>query len=180
MPIINVRHYRNNRWKRKVKNNNRKKPRSSANYSESVRAKWFCCAFRLSFVQWICKPSLIFTSNLELASSIIKYSIKEQILLQLKNKKWHFIGSTLNITIITLIDRNVQNSNNGDGGSDDFNNYDGDIDNEIEDGKDNDDGDTTDDGGDDEKFGDDGCANYPGDDNDDDRDADDDGGNDEK
>ena len=36
-------------------------------YSERVRAKWFCCAFKLGFLQLICKASLIFKSNLELA-----------------------------------------------------------------------------------------------------------------
>ena len=40
-------------------------------YSERVRAKWFCCAFKLGFLQLICKASLIFKSNLELALSII-------------------------------------------------------------------------------------------------------------
>ena len=40
-------------------------------YSEMVRAKWFCCAFKLGFLQLICKASLIFKSNLELALSII-------------------------------------------------------------------------------------------------------------
>ena len=53
------------------KNKDRKKQRSGASYSESVRAKWFCCAFKLGFVQLICKASLIFKSNLELALSII-------------------------------------------------------------------------------------------------------------
>ena len=38
---------------------------SGASYSENVRAKWFCCAFKLGFVQVICKASLIFKSNLE-------------------------------------------------------------------------------------------------------------------
>ena len=37
----------------------RKKQRSGASYNESVRAKWFCCAFKLGFVQLICKASLI-------------------------------------------------------------------------------------------------------------------------
>ena len=36
-----------------------------------VRAKWFCCAFKLGFLQLICKASLIFKSNLELALTII-------------------------------------------------------------------------------------------------------------
>ena len=35
-----------------------------------MRAKWFCWAFKLGFVQLICKASLIFKSNLELALSI--------------------------------------------------------------------------------------------------------------
>ena len=39
-------------------------------YSEKVRAKWFCCAFKLGFLQLICKASLVFKSNLELALSI--------------------------------------------------------------------------------------------------------------
>ena len=39
----------------------------STNYSERVRPKWFCCAFKLGFHQLICKVSLIFKLNLELA-----------------------------------------------------------------------------------------------------------------
>ena len=64
------------------KNKDRKKERSGANYSESVRAKWFCCAFKLGFVQLICKVSLIFKSNLELALSII---LKERELYESKH-----------------------------------------------------------------------------------------------
>ena len=50
-----------------------KKERSKWNrgYRERVGAKWFCCAFKLGFVQLICKGSLIFKSNIELALSII-------------------------------------------------------------------------------------------------------------
>ena len=40
-------------------------------YSKKVRAKLFCCAFKLGFLQLICKASLIFKWNLELALSII-------------------------------------------------------------------------------------------------------------
>ena len=40
-------------------------------YSGSVRAKWFCCAFTLGFLQLICKASLIFKSNLELVLSVV-------------------------------------------------------------------------------------------------------------
>ena len=46
-----------------------------------------------------------------------------------------------------MIDRNIQNTNNGDDGSEDFEN-DGDVDNEAGDDKDNG-GNTNDDGGDD-------------------------------
>ena len=35
------------------------------------KSKWFCCAFKLGFVQLICKSSLISKSNLESALSII-------------------------------------------------------------------------------------------------------------
>ena len=55
----------------KQKKQHRKSQRSGARYSESVRAKWFCCAFKLGFVELICKTSLILKSNLELALSII-------------------------------------------------------------------------------------------------------------
>ena len=50
-----------------------KAERSNGNrsYSERVRAKWFCCAFKLGFLQLIYKASLIFKSNLELALWII-------------------------------------------------------------------------------------------------------------
>ena len=40
-------------------------------YSEWVRAKRYCCALNLGFLQLICKASLICKSNLELALSII-------------------------------------------------------------------------------------------------------------
>ena len=62
--------------KKQTKNNKRKtnkdrKEKGSRSYSERVRAKGFCCAFKLGFLQLICKASLIFKSNLELALSII-------------------------------------------------------------------------------------------------------------
>ena len=53
------------------KSKDRKKWRGDASYSESVRAKWFSCAFKLGFIQIMYKASLIFKSNLELALSII-------------------------------------------------------------------------------------------------------------
>ena len=81
MPIINVRHTGNNRSKKKTKKTKQKKQkqrqkeekkkRSGASYNENVRGKWFRCAFKLGFVESICKASLIFKSNLESALLII-------------------------------------------------------------------------------------------------------------
>ena len=48
-----------------------KRANGEKRYSERVRAKWFCCACKLGFLQLICKASLIFKLNLELALSII-------------------------------------------------------------------------------------------------------------
>ena len=47
-----------------------------------VAAKWFCCAFKLDFIQLICQGSLIFKPNLELALSII---LKERELYKSKH-----------------------------------------------------------------------------------------------
>ena len=43
------------------------KSKGNRSYSERVRAKLFFCAFTLGFLQLICKDSLIFKTNLELA-----------------------------------------------------------------------------------------------------------------
>ena len=56
---------------KKKKKQRQKRTRGDRTYSERVRAKWFCCAFKLDFLQLICKASLIFKSNLELALPII-------------------------------------------------------------------------------------------------------------
>ena len=54
--------------KNQTKTENNKGDRS---YGEWVRAKWFCCTFKLDFLQLICTASFIFKSNLELPISII-------------------------------------------------------------------------------------------------------------
>ena len=56
---------------KKKKNKDRKEKEDREAFSERVRAKWFCCAFKLGFLQLICQVSLIVNSNLELALSII-------------------------------------------------------------------------------------------------------------
>ena len=55
----------------KQTNKDRKEQGGDRSYSERVRAKWFCCAFNLGFLQLKCKTSLIFKSNLEVALWII-------------------------------------------------------------------------------------------------------------
>ena len=56
---------------RKERQKKTQRSKGNRSYNERVRAKWFCCAFKLGFLQLICKASLIFKSNLELALSII-------------------------------------------------------------------------------------------------------------
>ena len=55
----------------KEKQTKTERSKGNRSYSERVRAKWFCCAFKFGFLQLICKLSLIFKSNLELALLII-------------------------------------------------------------------------------------------------------------
>ena len=76
MPIISVKDNENNRWKRNPKTKTittttTKQNKGDGSYSERVRDKWFCWAFKLGFLELICKAFLIFKSNLELALSII-------------------------------------------------------------------------------------------------------------
>ena len=75
---------KNNRWKGNAKQQqqqqqqkDKKEKEGDRSYSERVRAKWFCCAFKLGFLQLICKASLTFKSKLELALSII---LKERVI----------------------------------------------------------------------------------------------------
>ena len=71
MLIISARDNKNNRQKREAaKTKTERNKRGNTNYSESVRPTWFCCAFKLGFLQVICQASLIFKSNLGLALSI--------------------------------------------------------------------------------------------------------------
>ena len=68
MKTIDERELQRTKKEKQTKTERKKRNRS---YSERMRAKWFCCAFKLGFLQLICKTSLIFKSNLELALSII-------------------------------------------------------------------------------------------------------------
>ena len=67
---------------RETQKKKRKQKKGDGSYSERVRDKWFCWAFKLGFLQLICKASLIFKSNLELALSVI---LKERELYESKH-----------------------------------------------------------------------------------------------
>ena len=98
--------------KKGKKNKDKKKQWSCTSYSESVRAKWFCCAFKLGFLQLICKAFLIFKSNLELALSII---LKERELYESKHvavecrclKIWDLLSFLICSSILVLKWRQV-------------------------------------------------------------------------
>ena len=55
----------------KEKQTKTERSKGNRSYSEMVRAKLFCCAFKLGFLQLICQVSLIFKSDLELALTIV-------------------------------------------------------------------------------------------------------------
>ena len=64
--------------KQTQKKQNIKGQRSDASYSGSVRAKCFCCAFKLGFLELICKASLIFKSNFRV--SLVNYFKTKRII----------------------------------------------------------------------------------------------------
>ena len=88
------------------------KRNGNRSYSERVAAKWFCCAFKLGFLQLICKDSLIFKSNLELALSII---LKQRELYESKHvavecrclKIWDLLSFLICSSILVLKWRQV-------------------------------------------------------------------------
>ena len=58
MLIISARDHENNSWKRNAKKNKEwKEQTGDTSYSETVRDKWFCCAFKVAFLQLIGKVS---------------------------------------------------------------------------------------------------------------------------
>ena len=77
-----------------------------------VRAKWFCCAHKLGFIQLMFKASLIFKSNLELALSII---LKQRELYESKHvaveyrflKIWDLLSFLICSSILVLTWREV-------------------------------------------------------------------------
>ena len=117
MPIISVRGNEKNRWRRNVKKQKTDKQRhektkGDRSYSERLRAIWYCCAFKLRFVQLIGKAVLIFKSILESALSII---LKERELYESKHvavecrclKTWDLLSFLICSSILVLKWRHV-------------------------------------------------------------------------
>ena len=94
------------------KNKDRKEQSGDASYSESMRAKWFCCTFKLAFLQLISEAFFIFKLNLELALSII---LKQRELDESKHvvmgcrclKIWDLISFLICFSILVLKWRQV-------------------------------------------------------------------------
>ena len=93
--------------RRKQKKTKTEKNEGDKGYSERVRVKWFCCAFKLGFLQLICKASLIFKLDLELALSIL---LKERELYESKHvavecwylKIWDLLSFLIGSPILVL------------------------------------------------------------------------------
>ena len=97
---------------KKEKQTETERSRGNGSYNERVRANWFGCAFKLGFLQLICKASLIFKSNLELALSII---LKQRELYESKHvseecrclKIWDLLSFLICSSILVLKWRQV-------------------------------------------------------------------------
>ena len=97
------------KWEKKKKTKREKKKGVTQAIVKgwTVRAKWFCCAFKVGFLQLICKASLIFKLNLELALSII---LKERELCESEHlvvecrclKIWDLLSALICSSILVL------------------------------------------------------------------------------
>ena len=93
--------------KTKQKKEEESKNEGETSYSERMRDKWFCWAFKLNFLQLICQASLIFKWNLELALSSI---LKERELHEPKHVEvecrylriWDFLSFSICSSILVL------------------------------------------------------------------------------
>ena len=85
----------------------KQKRKEKQRHSERVRAKWFCFASKEGFLQLICKASLIFKLNLELALPII---LLERKLYESKHdavecrylRIWHLLSFLIRSLILIL------------------------------------------------------------------------------
>ena len=61
----------------KEKQTKTERSKGKRSYSKRVRAKWFCCTFKLGLLQLICKASLIFTAN-ETITNLMQYELPQE------------------------------------------------------------------------------------------------------
>ena len=93
----------------KEKQTTTERSKGNRSFSERVRTEWFCWAFKLGFLQLICKASLIFKSSLKLAFSII---LKQRDLYESKHvavecrclKIWDFLYFLICSSILVFIE----------------------------------------------------------------------------
>ena len=71
MPIVSVEIMKIIDEREMQKTPKEKQRQKGASGTEAIVMNWFCCEFKLGFLQLICKASIIFKSNLELVLSII-------------------------------------------------------------------------------------------------------------
>ena len=84
------------------------KNKGDRSYSKRVRAKWFCFAFRLGFLQLICKAFLIFKSNLKLTLSIILKQRELYVAMECRCLKiWDLLSFLICSSILVLKWRQV-------------------------------------------------------------------------
>ena len=84
-----------------------KQTKTERSSSERATAKWFCCVFKLGFIQLICKASLNFKPNLQLLLSIILkqtewYESKDVAVECRCLKIWYFLSFLICSSILVL------------------------------------------------------------------------------
>ena len=112
MPMISVEIMKTTDEKKMQKTTKQKQTKTertngNRSYSERVRAKWFRYVFKLGFLLFMCKASLIFKSNLELALSI---TLKQRELYESKHvavecrylKIWFLLSFLICSSILVL------------------------------------------------------------------------------
>ena len=111
MPIISIRDNENNQWKRNAEKKQTEKRKGDKCYSERARAKWFCFAFKLGYLQLICKACLIFKTNLQLDLLIVLerelYDSKHVVLECRYLKIWDLLSFLICSSILVLKWRQV-------------------------------------------------------------------------
>ena len=114
MPIITVETKKSIDERELQKTTNEKqtkteRSRRNRRYSERVKTKWFGCAFKLGFLPFICKVSLIFKSSLELALSIIlKQRKSKHVAVECRCFQiWDLLSFLIGFSILALKRRQV-------------------------------------------------------------------------